>query len=98
MSLTRCPRKEATIEEVGIGEADDNDAGFLLTEDDKPKVKCLERLEEDVRQNEISKVLEYNILRSNSNIQLWKSYPGISNIVDIIIIVLCINPHPSGGV
>ena len=85
MNLTRCARKEATIEEISTGEIDDNDIGFLLTEDDIPKVKCLIRLEADVRRNEISEVLKYNVLKrdSNDNIQLWKSYPGISKIVDI---------------
>ena len=85
MNLTRCPRKEATIEEISTGEIDDNDTGFLLTEDDIPKVKGFSRLETDVRRNEISEVLKYNVLKrdSNDNIQLWKSYPGISNIVDI---------------
>ena len=58
---------------------------FLLTENDIPKVKGLSRLEIDVRRDEISEVLKYNALKrnSNDNIQLWKSYPGISNIVDI---------------
>ena len=86
MNLTRCPRKEATIEEISTGEIDNIDTGFLLTENDIPKVKGLNRLEIDVRRNEISEVLKYNALKkrnSNDNIQLWKSYPGISNIVDI---------------
>ena len=82
MNFTRCPKKEATIEEVSTDEIDENDTGFLQTENDKPKVKGLSRLETDIRRNEISEVLEYNVLKrdSNDNIQLWISYPGISNI------------------
>ena len=85
MNFTRSPKKEATIEEVSTDEIDENDTGFLQTENDKPKVKGLSRLETDIRRNEISEVLEYNVLKrdSNDSIQLWKSYPGISNIVDI---------------
>ena len=56
MNLTRCPRKEATIEEISTGEIDDNDTGFLLTEYDIPKVKGLSRLEIDVRRDKISEV------------------------------------------
>ena len=41
MNLTRCPRKEATIEEISTSEIDDNNTGFLLTENDIPKVKGL---------------------------------------------------------
>ena len=85
MKFTRCPKKEATIEEISIDEIDENDIGFLQTENDKPEVKALSRPQIDTRRNDISEVLEYNILKrqSDDNIQLWKSYPGISNIVDI---------------
>ena len=38
MKFTRCPKKEATIEEVSTYEIDENDTGFLQTENDKPKV------------------------------------------------------------
>ena len=64
---------------------DDNSTDFLLTENDIPRVKGLSRLEVDIRRDEISEVLKYNVLqrKSNDNIQSWKSYPGISNIVDI---------------
>ena len=63
MNLTRCPKKEATIEEISTGEIDDIDTGFLLTENDIPKVKGLSRLEIDVRRDEISEVLNYNVLK-----------------------------------
>ena len=45
----------------------------------------LNRIKIDIRQNEISEVLKYNILRreDNQGLQNWKSYPGISNIVEI---------------
>ena len=51
MNFTRCPKKEATIEEVSTDEIDENDTGFLQTENDKPKVKGLSRLETDIRRN-----------------------------------------------
>ena len=37
------------------------------------------------RSNDIKKVIEYNILKrkKDENIQAWKSYPGVSKIIDI---------------
>ena len=42
-------------------------------------------MEIESRSNDIKKVLEYNILKrkKDENIQVWKSYPGISRIVDV---------------
>ena len=72
MNFTRCPKKEATIEEISVDEIDENDIGFLQAENDRPEVKALSRLEIDTRRNDILKVLEYIILKrqSNDNIQL----------------------------
>ena len=54
-------------------------------ENDKPEVRNLGRLEVEARSTDIKKVLDYNILKrhSDENIQIWKSYPGISEIVRI---------------
>ena len=64
MKFTRCPKKEASIEEISIDEADENDIGFYQTENDKPEIKNLGRLEIDTRSNDIKNVLEYNIITS----------------------------------
>ena len=84
MKFTRCPKKEASIEEVNIEDTDENEVEAYRTENDGPSIaKNLGRIEIGARSNDIKKVLEYNILRrqSNNNIQVWKSYPGISRIV-----------------
>ena len=85
MSLTRCPKKAATIEEIGPGDTAETNAAFDMSDEDKPKIETLNRIEVDARQNEIPGVLQYNILKreDNQNIQQWKSYPGISNIVEL---------------
>ena len=56
-----------------------------MSKEDKPKVETLNRIGVDDRQNKIPGVLRYNILRKegNKNIQQWKSYPSISNIVEL---------------
>ena len=85
MNLTRCPKKEATIEEIRPGDTVETNTGFDRSDEDKPKVGNLNRIEMDARQNRIPGVLKYNILRrkGNESIQRWKSYPGISKIVEI---------------
>ena len=85
MDLTRCPKKEATIQEINPDDTLENKAVFERSDDDHPKVGNLNRIKIDIRQNEISEVLKYNILRreDNQGLQNWKSYPGISNIVEI---------------
>ena len=72
MNLARCPKKEATIQEISTSEMNGNDTGFLLTKKDIPIVKVLNRLSTDVRINEIPDVLKYNALKrdNNENIQL----------------------------
>ena len=57
----------------------------MKTEEDIPKVATLGRLEVNDRLRDIPAVLQYNILRKKDNIdiQQWKSYPGVSKIVDI---------------
>ena len=84
MRFTSCPKKEASIEEVNIEETDENDAETYRTENDETEIKNLGRLEIEARSTDIKKVLEYNILKrqSDDNIQTWKSYPGISKIVE----------------
>ena len=86
MKFTRSPNKEATIEEVDAGEANENNVHDDKTENNKPSLtKDLGRLNIGHRSNDIKKVLEYNILKrqSDDNIQTWKSYPGISKIIQI---------------
>ena len=55
------------------------------TNEDIPKVKNLNRIDINDRVRDIPGVLRYNILRkkNNENIQQWKSYPGISNIISL---------------
>ena len=81
INLTRCPKKEATIQEISPDDTLENKAGFERSDDDHPKVGNLNRIEIDIRQNEISEVLKYNILKreDNQGLQNWRSYPGISN-------------------
>ena len=86
MRFTRSPNKEATIEEVDTSKAIENDVNDNETENNRPSVtKGLGRLDIGTRSNDIKKVLEYNILKrqSDDNIQTWKSYPGISKIIQI---------------
>ena len=42
-------------------------------------------MEVESRGNDIKKVIKYNILKrkKDKNIQNWKSYPGVSKIIDI---------------
>ena len=80
----RSPKKEATIEEIDINQTPElnNDE----REDNKPLViKELGRLDTSSRSNDITKVLGYNILKrqENDDIQTWKSYPGVGEIVRI---------------
>ena len=88
MRFIRHPNKEASIEEIDTGEAVDNgvDMNNDEIEDSKPLVtKGLGRLDIRSRNNDINKVLEYNILKrkGDDNIQTWKSYPGIGKIIQI---------------
>ena len=71
LSLTRCPKKEATIEEVGPDENSEFDTMLDKTNEDIPKVKNLNRIDINDRVRDIPGVLRYNILRkkSNENIQ-----------------------------
>ena len=83
--LTRSPNKEATIEEVDTSKAYENDMNDNKIENDRPLViKGLGRLDIGTRSDDIKKVLEYNILKrqSDDNIQTWKSYPGISTQIE----------------
>ena len=51
MSLTRCPKKEPTIEEISADDTLESESGFDRSDDDKPKVENLNRIEIDVRPN-----------------------------------------------
>ena len=86
MRFARCPNKEATIEEANIEEITENEEENYRIGNNKPSiVKNLGRMEIGTRSSDIKKVLEYNILKrkSDENIQAWKSYPGISRIIQI---------------
>ena len=86
MRFTRSPNKEVTIEEVDNDEVNENDIDNYIIGDNKSLItKNLGRLEIGTRNDDIKKVLEYNILKrkSDENIQTWKSYPGISRIIQI---------------
>ena len=79
----RSPKQEATIEEIDIDETSENSNE---NENNKPSVtKNLGRLDIRSRDIDISKVQEYNILKrcDNHDIQAWKSYPGIGEIIRI---------------
>ena len=80
-NLTRGPNKEATIEEVSKNEEEE----YKIEKDRPMTVKNLGRMEIGSRSNDIKKVIEYNILKrkKDENIQNWKSYPGVSKIIDI---------------
>ena len=71
LSLTRCPKKEATIEEIGPNETTETETTLDRTDEDRPKVSTLSRLEIDARLKDIPGVIQYNILRreNNENIQ-----------------------------
>ena len=76
-------KQEATIEEI-----DNEEISEYKREEGscKPEiVKNQGRLDMGSRYQNAYKALEYNILRRNNNeeIQMWKSYPGISKIIKI---------------
>ena len=64
--LTRCPKKEATIEEIASDDTKRDDAKFERTPQDAPKVKTLNRVEIDDRLNDIPGALAYNILKKRT--------------------------------
>ena len=67
LDLTRCPKKEATIEEIASDDSERDDAKFERTPQDAPKVKTLNRVEIDDRLNDIPGALAYNILKKENN-------------------------------
>ena len=72
MRFTRCPNKEATIEEANIEEITEIEEEAYRVGENKPLiVKNLGRMKTETRSSDIKKVLEYNILKrkSNENIQ-----------------------------
>ena len=88
MRFVRSPNKEATIEEIDMDEATEInvDINNDEREDSKPSVtKELGRMDIRSRNNDINKVLEYNILKrhGDDDIQTWKSYPGIGKIIQM---------------
>ena len=83
LKLMRSPKQEATIEEIDIDETPENSDE---NENNKPSVtKNLGRLDIRSRDIDIAKVHDYNILKrcDNHDIQAWKSYPGIGEIIRI---------------
>ena len=85
LRFIRSPKQEATIKEIDMSDASEN-ANSDENENNKPSVtKSLGRLDIRSRDSDISKVLEYNVLKRNDNndIQTWKSYPGVGEIIRI---------------
>ena len=81
LKLVRLPKQEAVIEEIDIDEASDNKDE---SENNRPSITInLGRLDIRSRHDDACKALEYNILRRDGNdeIQLWKSYPGVNEII-----------------
>ena len=67
LGLTRCPKKEATVEEIGQDEIGKIDTILDRTDEDIPKVKNLNRIDINDSSRDIPEVLRYNILRKNKN-------------------------------
>ena len=67
LSLTRCPKKGATIEEISPGETAETNTEFNRSTEDRPKVKTLNRIEVDARLNDIPGVLQYSVLKRENN-------------------------------
>ena len=76
----RSSKSEASIEEIP-----DNKEEDIRNEDNIPVVNNIQRMEIESREGDIEKVLKYNILerKKDVNIQNWKSYPGVSKIIDM---------------
>ena len=85
INLSRCPKKAATIEEIDPNDPAESETQYVRTDEDKPKVATLGRLEINDRLRDIPAVIQYNILRKKDDIdiQRWKSYKGVSKIIDI---------------
>ena len=78
--LIRSPKREASIEEIP------SEKGESINKNDNvPTVKNKERLAIEAREEDIEKVLRYNILQrgKDDHIQDWKSYPGLEKIIDM---------------
>ena len=67
ISLTRCPKEEATIEEVDPNDPSEAETLYIKTEEDIPKVATLGRLEVNDRLRDIPAAMRYNILRKKDN-------------------------------
>ena len=78
--LIRSPKREASIEEIPSEKR-----GSISKNHDVPTVKNRERLAIEAREEDIEKVLRYNILQrgKDNHIQDWKSYPGLEKIIDM---------------
>ena len=85
INLSRCPKKTASIEEIESSDPAESDTQYVRTDEDKPKVATLGRLEINDRLRDIPAVLQYNILRKkdNAKIQQWKTYPGVEKIINM---------------
>ena len=85
INLPRCPKTAATIEEIDPNDPAESETQYVRTDEDKPKVATLGRLEINDRSRDIPAVIQYNILRKkdNARIQQWKTYPGVEKIIDM---------------
>ena len=72
ISLSRCPKEGATIEEIDSNDPSESETQYVKTEEDIPKVATLGRLEVNDRLRDIPAVLQYNILRKKDNIDIQR--------------------------
>ena len=63
INLSRCPKKAATIEEIDPNDPAESETQYVRTDEDKPKVATLGRLEINDRSRDIPAVIQYNILQ-----------------------------------
>ena len=78
--LIRSPKSEASIEEIPVEKEESINEVHNF-----PTVKCKKIFEIESREEDIKKVLRYNILErgKDEHIQDWKSYPGVEKIIDM---------------
>ena len=85
INLSRSPKETAAIEEINSSDPAEPGTQYARTEEDKPRVATLGRLEINDRSRDIPAVLQYNILRKkdNNKIQQWKTYPGVEKMINM---------------
>ena len=74
----RSPKSEASIEEIPDEKEEDISSVYNV-----PVVNSKRRMEIESREEDIKKVLKYNILERKKDIKIqnWKSYPGVGKIM-----------------